>query len=77
MANWTNPKGLITNERAKIRSVDDGQLSRPDLRILSAIVLTGSFSLRVKFGSPGARRGPLHPQELTSPAGPVRSEKVP
>ena len=30
----------------------------------------------VKFGSPGARLGsPLYPQEQTSPAGPVRSEK--
>src|SRR5258705_12218862 len=30
----------------------------------------------VKFGSPGAQLGsPLYPQEQTSPAGPVRSEK--
>jgi hypothetical protein len=40
MANWTNPKGLITNESAKIRSVDDGQLSRPDLRICQLLFAT-------------------------------------
>src|SRR5881409_1142821 len=40
MASWTNPKGLITNERAKIRSVDDGQLSRPDLRICQLLFAT-------------------------------------
>lgn len=34
-ANWTNPKGLVTNESAKIRSVGDSQPGRSDLRIVS------------------------------------------